>query len=153
MYDKLKYFILIFLIYMFAKIKTNTKYDTLIKEISKDFGNNPALIKALIHVESSFNERAHNLSAHENSIGLGQINEPTAKALGIKNIDDLYDPAFNIQTMNKLLDDLKSRYDSIFEIISAYNVGSLKYRNGKFINSGYVFSVFSKYVMYSIIGV
>ena len=147
-YEKI---ILIGAFYMLAKVSLRTDYDSLISEISAQHGNSSALVKAIIKRESNFNPLAHNTSG-EDSRGLGQINAGTAIALGYVNLNDLFDPATNIEAINRLLDDLKKRYDHILDIISAYNAGRpLINKDGFYINSQYVLKVYSRYLAYSVL--
>jgi len=148
---KKQYYLLGALVYMLVRVNVKTEYDDLIKQISHEHGNNPHLIKAIIKRESNFRPKAHNTRG-EDSRGLGQINAPTASALGVSDLDRLFDPAYNIEIMNKLMDDLKKRYDNILAIISAYNAGRplMSEDTGKYLNSVYVFDVFSSYLAYSI---
>ena len=137
-----------------CRVIIHTKYDKLIKEISEKHGNNWHLVKAIIRVESDFRPEAHNLTAKEDSRGLGQINAPTAISLGYINLKALFDPGTNIEAMNKLLLDIKHRYSGVLDIIATYNAGSVrKTREGFYINSDYVFKVYSYFLSYSILDV
>ena len=135
---------------MYARVRVETEFDSLIKTISEKHGNNWHLVKAIIRAESSFNPNAHNTRG-EDSRGLGQINAGTAINLGVTDLDSLFDPTVNIITMNKLLDDLESRYDSTLDIISAYNAGRPLKENGWYGNSQYVLKVYSRFLAYSIL--
>lgn len=141
-------------VYVLARINSVTQYDDKIHHISKTYGNNWHLVKAIIKVESDFNPLAHNKTDKEDSRGLGQINAPTAYSLGLMNINDLFDPDTNIEYMNKLLIDLKNRYEHTLDIISAYNAGKpLKDSKGVYINSAYVLNVYSRFLAYSLLDV
>jgi len=146
-YEKI---ILIGAVYMLARVSISTEFDSHIKIISESHGNSPALVKAIIKVESGFNPKAHNTSG-EDSRGLGQINADTARALGVDDLNTLFDPTMNIEVINRLLDDLKSRYDHILDIISAYNAGRPLIKDGFYFNSQYVLKVYSRYLAYSIL--
>lgn len=147
-YEKL---ILIGLTYMLVRLNIKTSYDNSIKSISQHAGNSPHLVKAIIKVESGFNPKARRKTKNEDSRGLGQINEDTAKRLGVSDKEKLFDPDYNILIMNRLLSDLKLRYDSIFDIISAYNAGRpLVNKEGKYVNSAYVNNVYANFLLYSI---
>ena len=150
---KIKYFYLTagLILYMSARVKVKTKYDDMIRDISSEYGNNPHLVKAIIKIESNFNPNAHRLTEKEDSRGLGQINEPTAIALGVLNVERLFDPEYNIEIMNKLLINLKKRYSSTTDIIAAYNAGRvIKTQQGFYFNSVYVLNVYSRFLLYSI---
>ncbi len=98
-------------------IKSAT-YDSLIE--SAAFANtvNPALVRALIVVESGFNPRA---VSKRGAIGLMQLRPETARRYGVSNI---YDPAQNIRAGTRYLSDLMTLYDSDTELaLAAYNAG------------------------------
>jgi len=139
--------------YMIARINTKTQYDDIIKLISNDHGNNPHLVKAIIKVESNFRTLAHNTKG-EDSRGLGQINAPTAIALGVTDLDSLFKPEINIVVMNQLLTDLKKRHQTTQDIIAAYNAGKVRRtKKGYYRNTAYVMNVYSRFLAYSILDV
>ena len=143
--------ILVGLTFMLIRMNLKTSHDDLIFSISQKHGNNPHLVKAIIFVESRFKPDAHRQTSREDSRGLGQINKNLAYSLGVKNLNDLFDPAFNIEIMNRAIDDHKTRFDSIFDIIAAYNAGSVKLKKGSvfYINETYVKKVYSRFLLYS----
>jgi len=138
---------------LLTRIKFKTDYDDLIQTISRDYGNDPYLVKALIRVESNFKPRSHNKKG-EDSRGLGQINAPTAKALGVLDLNALFKPEYNILIMNKLICDLKTRFSSVMDIISAYNAGRVRLDPNNmdtYYNSEYTLKVYSYYLAYKIL--
>lgn len=147
-YEKI---ILIGAVWMLYKVNMKTEYDDMIREISIKHANSPALVKAIIRAESNFNSKAHNTNG-EDSRGLGQLNAGTALALGVTDLNTLFVPEINVEVMNRLLDDLKKRYSSLLDIISAYNAGRpLVNDEGDYINSAYVLKVYSRYLAYSVL--
>jgi soluble lytic murein transglycosylase-like protein len=98
-------------------IKSAT-YDSLIENAAFANTVNPALIRALIVVESGFNPRA---VSKRGAIGLMQLRPETARRYGVSNI---YDPAQNIRAGTRYLSDLMTLYDSDTELaLAAYNAG------------------------------
>jgi len=96
---------------------------------------------------------AHNTRG-EDSRGLGQINAPTAIALGVTDLDSLFKPEINIETMNKLICDLKKRHQTTQDIIAAYNAGSVRQtKAGYYVNTAYVLNVYSRFLSYSILNI
>jgi len=99
---------------------------------SRQFGYNPELLLAVIHVESRFDPRAlgryrsGNLSG---ALGLMQIKYETAlevaEQLGIKNLkpEDLFDPEINMILGTAYLTQLITRFRSFKLGILAYNLG------------------------------
>jgi Transglycosylase SLT domain/Domain of unknown function (DUF4124) len=93
-------------------------YDSLIENAAFANTVNPALIRALIVVESGFNPRA---VSKRGAIGLMQLRPETARRYGVSNI---YDPAQNIRAGTRYLSDLMTLYDSDTELaLAAYNAG------------------------------
>lgn len=144
-------------LYVLIKINAKTSYDTEIRVISATHASRfhrAALVKALIKVESGFNPRAHRETEREDSRGLMQINAPTARALGVTDLDTLFDSGTNIETGNRLLDELESRYDILQDVIAAWNAGEVNLDDqGNYTNSVYVFDVMKNYTFYSLFGV
>jgi soluble lytic murein transglycosylase-like protein len=140
-----------FLTFMIARMNLKSEYDELITSISARYGNSPALVKAIIKQESGFNPLAHNTKG-EDSRGLGQINAPTAQGLGVTDLNKLFRPDYNIEIMNKLLVELRGRYNGITsDMIAAYNAGKVRLDDsGKYRNSIYVEKVFSNYLLYTL---
>lgn len=135
----------------------STKYDTMIAEISSTHPsavNRAALVKAIIRIESDFNPLAHN-TAGEDSRGLGQINAPTARALGCRDLATLFDPRTNIEFINRVLDDLERRgLTDPADLLAAYNAGAVRKNNqGYYMNQKYVDKGFDWFTVYGAIGV
>lgn len=122
-------------------------YDELIREKAEEFGLPPALLKAVIKVESDFDPYAfrhepwvRHLRSPDSSFGLTQILESTARELGFKGAcRDLYHPATNIHYGAKYLKKQLDRYEGdVASAVAAYNAGTAVRRRGKFRNQKYV---------------
>jgi len=104
-------------------IKKTTCYkygdlDLIIKAASSRYGVEPALIKAVIHAESSFNACAR---SSRGAVGLMQLMPRTARYLGVKNI---YAPKDNLDGGVKYLAQLLNRYKGNLSLsLAAYNAG------------------------------
>jgi soluble lytic murein transglycosylase-like protein len=84
----------------------------------------PALIRAVILAESNYNPRA---ISKRGARGLMQLMPRTAAALGV---EDLFDPADNINGGVKYLRQLLDRFDNDMRLaLAAYNAGSRHVRN------------------------
>lgn len=93
-------------------------YDDLIEETAGDNSLEPALIKAVVHVESYFNPRAR---SPKGAMGLMQLMPGTAKRFGVKNA---YTPADNLGGGVQYLKLLLERYDGDERLaLAAYNSG------------------------------
>jgi len=96
----------------------SSKYDALIDGAARALTVQPALVRAVIVVESGFNPRA---VSRRGAIGLMQLMPATARRYGVT---DAYDPAQNVQGGVRYLRDLLARYDSNLELaLAAYNAG------------------------------
>jgi soluble lytic murein transglycosylase-like protein len=97
---------------------SSAKYDAVIAGAAAANTVQPALVRALIVVESGFNPRA---VSKKGAIGLMQLLPATAKRYGVK---DAYDPEQNIRAGTHYLKDLLARFDSNLELaLAAYNAG------------------------------
>jgi soluble lytic murein transglycosylase-like protein len=134
---------------LIMRLAIKTQYDALINKLAAEHGLDADMIKALIRVESNFNPDAHNTRG-EDSRGLGQINAPTAKSLGIIDLNTLFDPEINIKTMCLLINDIKYRYTDASDIIATYNAGRVRLDNQHYINDEYVQKVTAFMWLYKI---
>ncbi len=100
------------------ELKDAKSIEDLIVRLSKKHGIDPALVKAVVKVESNFNPKA---TSSVGAKGLMQIMPDTAKDLGIK---DLYDPKDNLEGGIKYLKRLLKKYDNDISLaLAAYNAG------------------------------
>lgn len=93
-------------------------YDPMIKRVAREHRVDFALIKAIMHVESSFNPYA---ASHKGALGLMQLLPATAKRYGI---EDIYDPAQNIEAGVRHIRYLTELFSNKqYLVIAAYNAG------------------------------
>jgi soluble lytic murein transglycosylase-like protein len=93
-------------------------YDSIIEAAARATQLEPALLRAVILVESGFNERA---TSKQGARGLMQLMPATARHYGVK---DVFDPGQNIAAGARYLRDLVDRYDSNLQLVlAAYNAG------------------------------
>ncbi|MEA1921210.1 MAG: transglycosylase SLT domain-containing protein [Pseudomonadota bacterium] len=98
-------------------VVTGSEFGSLIRRAAKQTGLNPALIRAVIKVESSFNPRAVSLKGAK---GLMQLMPVLACHYGVK---DAFDPAANIMAGSSYLKDLQDRFGTLEKTLAAYNAG------------------------------
>lgn len=94
------------------------EYQELIRTISQRHGVDPELVKAVIQVESNYNDRA---VSHKGACGLMQLMPATAARYGVQSI---FEPEQNIDGGVRYLRDLLELFNSDVRLsIAAYNAG------------------------------
>jgi len=103
----------------------STAFDPLIQRVSNQVTVDPALIKSVMHAESSFDPRA--LSS-QGASGLMQLMPGTARRYGVTRI---FDPQQNVMAGSRYLRDLLVQFDGDMRLaLAGYNAGEnavLKY--------------------------
>jgi len=100
-------------------LRRSNEYDASISAAAADAGLPPALVRAVIVVESGFNPRA---ISRRGAIGLMQLLPATARRYGAFNA---FDPDQNIRAGTKYLAELVTRFgsDRLELVLAAYNAG------------------------------
>jgi soluble lytic murein transglycosylase-like protein len=103
--------------------KPDYLFHSIIQEASSRYQIDPALIRAIIMAESSYNPKA---ISKKGARGLMQLMPATAKALGV---EDSFNPEHNIYGGVKYFKQLLDRFDGDTSMaLAAYNAGSRKVR-------------------------
>ncbi|NLB97213.1 MAG: lytic transglycosylase domain-containing protein [Armatimonadetes bacterium] len=89
----------------------------IIEAAAKEFGVDPALVRAVVRAESGFNPRA---LSRVGAMGLMQLMPATARALGVTNA---WDPVQNIRAGTRFLRSLLDQFKNERLAIAAYNAG------------------------------
>jgi soluble lytic murein transglycosylase-like protein len=116
-----------------------------IVEESERHGFDPALVMAVIHVESG---GYHLAVSHVGALGLMQLMPPTGEELAEKldlpwhGPDTLFDPVLNVKLGVAYLRQLADRYDNVPTALAAYNWGpgriDRRIRRGATVPSRYI---------------
>jgi soluble lytic murein transglycosylase-like protein len=94
---------------------------TMITDVSRQYGVERALVAAVVAAESNFN--AHAVSP-VGAVGLMQVMPATAADYGVDNNTALFDPKTNLKTGTRHLKRLLSKYGNDYgRAIMAYNAG------------------------------
>lgn len=95
------------------------KHERVIKRAAKQHSLDPALIRAVIHAESSFDVKALSKTG---AMGLMQLMPDTAKEMGV---NDAFNPKQNIQGGSRYLAKMLARFNGDIELAcAAYNAGA-----------------------------
>jgi len=92
-------------------------YDPIIERVCERYGVDPALVKAMIKVESEFNPKAVSTKGAQ---GLMQLMPETASLL---RVADPFDPSQNIEAGVKYLKHLLVKFRDLTLALAAYNAG------------------------------
>ena len=97
---------------------TRDRYGSQVLAAARETSVDPALIHAVISVESGYNPRAR---SHAGAVGLMQLMPQTAKRYGVT---DRLDPGQNIRGGARYLRDLKAMFNNqLHLVLAAYNAG------------------------------
>jgi len=99
-------------------LKKSFSYNPIIEQAATNYDMDSALLRAVIVVESGFNERAESSAGAQ---GLMQLMPATAEQYGVS---DTFDPTQNINAGAQHLSELIKRYENDLELaLAAYNAG------------------------------
>lgn len=101
-----------------SAIPRTSAYDGMIRGTATNYALDPALMRAVVHVESAFNPHAR---SYKGAMGLMQLMPDTARRFGVSNA---YHPEQNVEGGAKYLRFLLDRYSGNERLaIAAYNAG------------------------------
>ncbi len=92
-------------------------WDRYIERVAREHHLSPALVKAVIHVESGFDPDA---LSRQGARGLMQLMPATGLAMGVR---DPYDPLQNIRGGTRYLKRMMQRFGRLDLALAAYNAG------------------------------
>lgn len=102
---------------------SRSDYDEFISQTAESYGVSPALVRAVIHAESNFNQKA---ISPDGAVGLMQVMPATARKVGVANP---HDPQENIRAGVKYLRELLDMFDHDEALaVAAYNSGPSRVR-------------------------
>ena len=119
-----------------AGAASRTAYDALIESVAQAYGQDAALMRAIVQVESGFDPNA---VSPKGAIGLMQVMPSTAALFGLARPQQaLFEPESNLRTGAQFLRSLLLRFAGDAELaVAAYNAGP-----GAVMRSGYAVPAF-----------
>jgi soluble lytic murein transglycosylase len=102
------------------------EYEQIIRAHADNHDLDPALLAAVVYVESRFDPNARSAAG---AIGLMQLLPDTAKGIALRTgghrfvVADLRDPEINVRYGSWYLDHLRKRYDDTRTALAAYHAG------------------------------
>ena len=103
------------------------RFAALIRKNAQSSGLDPALVQAIVAVESAFEPRA---VSDKGAVGLMQVLPATGERYGVRGDakrsarDKLFDPATNLRVGTRYLRDLLARFENDLSLaLAAYNAG------------------------------
>lgn len=135
-----------------ASANPKSPYDALFDAAGHEYVIDPDLLRAIARVESSFRPNVtHDDGSGHKSYGLMQIEDSTARSLGVSDLTTLFDPATCIAVACRLLQSLKRELGTSYTLdtwIASYNAGSPTIIKSGIINPDYVAKVKLWYANY-----
>jgi soluble lytic murein transglycosylase len=110
----------------YLRLRYPLRYELIVRNHSRNYDLDPALLAAVIYQESKFRPAAKSTSG---AIGLMQLTPATAKGIAIRTggrrfrTSDLYDPEINIRYGSWYLRHLLDKYRDERLALAAYNAG------------------------------
>lgn len=102
------------------------EYEHIIRGHAKNHSLDPALLAAVVYVESKFDPNA---SSDAGAVGLMQLLPETARGIALRTggtrfvVADLRDPEINVRYGSWYLDHLRRRYGEVRTMLAAYHAG------------------------------
>jgi soluble lytic murein transglycosylase len=102
------------------------EYEHVIRGHAENHGLDPALVAAVVYVESRFDPNATSAAG---AIGLMQLLPETAKGIALRTggarfvVADLRDPEINVRYGSWYLDHLRTKYGDMSLTLAAYHAG------------------------------
>jgi soluble lytic murein transglycosylase len=125
------------------------QYETIVRGHAGNYGLDPALLAAIVYVESRFDPNAQSPAG---AIGLMQLLPETAKGIALRTggdrfvVADLRDPEINVRYGAWYVDHLRDRYGEMPLALAAYHAGQGNVDHWRDEGLGIVFPETRRYV-------
>ena len=111
---------------VYLRARYPLEYEQMIRVHARNHGLDPALVAAVVYVESRFDPNAQSAAG---AVGLMQLLPETAKGIALRTgghrfvVADLRDPEINVRYGTWYLDHLRGRYGDPRLALAAYHAG------------------------------
>ena len=111
---------------VYLRARYPLEYENIVRTHARNHGLDPALVAAVVYVESRFDPNAESAAG---AIGLMQLLPDTAKGIAARTggdrfvVADLRDPEINVRYGTWYIDHLRERYASLSLALAAYQAG------------------------------
>jgi soluble lytic murein transglycosylase len=111
---------------VYLRARYPLEYEHVVRTHARNHGLDPALVAAVVYVESRFDPNAESAAG---AVGLMQLLPGTAKGIALRTggdrfvVADLRDPDINVRYGTWYLDHLRERYGSTRQALAAYHAG------------------------------
>jgi len=111
---------------LYLRARYPLDYENILRAHARNYGIDPALLAAVVYVESRFDPDAESAAG---AIGLMQLLPDTAEGIALRTggdrfvVADLRDPEINVRYGSWYLDHLRVRYRDTRFVLAAYHAG------------------------------
>lgn len=111
---------------VYLRARYPLEYESIIRTHAANHDLDPALVAAMVYVESRFDPNARSAAG---AVGLLQLLPETAEGIALRTggerfvVADLRDPEINVRYGSWYLDHLAHRYDDLRTALAAYHAG------------------------------
>ena len=134
---------------LYLRARYPLEFEHILRGHASNHGLDPALLAAVVYVESRFDPEAESAAG---AIGLMQLLPDTAKGIALRTggeqfvVSDLRDPEINVRYGAWYLDHLWSRYEDTRLVLAAYHAGQGNVGRWRADGTGIAFSETRSYV-------
>lgn len=111
---------------VYLRARYPLEFEHILRGHASNHGLDPALLAAVVYVESRFDPDAESAAG---AVGLMQLLPDTARGIALRTggerfvVTDLHDPEINVRYGSWYLDHLRSRYGDTRFVLAAYHAG------------------------------
>lgn len=133
----------------YLRVRYPLEFEHVLRDHASNYGLDPALLAAVVYVESRFDPRAESAAG---AVGLMQLLPHTARGIALRTggdrfvVSDLRDPEINVRYGSWYLDHLRGRYGDMRLALAAYHAGQGNVDRWRADGAGIAFAETRRYV-------